>query len=322
MTDSTSTAELVYSDRLTSLYRGDARELPLDDGSIDLIITSPPYNCRARYDGYDDWLDWASYWRGLIAPAMAECYRVLRPGGRLCVNFANVVRQNVPEGQTNPPEWKHKGHWRWTPPGSNGDWPALVDRHIWPLLVDEIGFLERERISWVKGDRADDVTTTSNAWGSWLSAANPSLRATSEPIYVADKILRNHGTGTTDITKEEFMAWTRNTWFVPVRNLVTGRGANPCQFPLEIPRRLMKLYGFKEDVILDPFTGEGTTLRAAKNEGRQSIGVEQGEDQCRRAAGRCKQGVLFDEGEIISSPKQLPVADLATQEALFAEVAA
>ena len=294
MTDSTSTAELVYSDRFVELHRGDARKLPLEDESVDLVITSPPYNCRARYDGFDDWLPWGEYWDGLITPAMAECYRVLKPGGRLCVNFANVVRQNVPEGQTSPPDWEFKGHWRWTPPGSNGDWPALVDKYVWDML-NGVGFLERERINWVKGDSAEDVTTTSTAWGSWLSADNPSLRATSEPIYIADKLSHKRSGGTTVITKDEFMAWTRNTWFVPVRNLVTGKGANPCQFPLEIPRRLMRLYGYAEDVVLDPFCGEGTTLRAAKNEQRRAIGVEQGLKQARRAANRCRQDLLFDD---------------------------
>ena len=139
------------------------------------------------------------------------------------------------------------------------------------------------------------VATTSTAWGSWLSASNPVLRATAEPIYIVDKLTHTRPKGETDITKEEFKAWTRNTWFVPVRNLATGRGANPAQFPLEIPRRLMKLYGYVSDVVVDPFVGEGTTARAAKNLRRKCVGIDQGAKQIARAADRCRQDLLFDE---------------------------
>jgi DNA modification methylase len=290
-------SQLVYEDSLVRLFVGDARHIPIDDNSAGQIITSPPYNCRARYDGYDDWLPWDEYWNDLIVPFLRESIRVLVPGGRLCVNFANVIRKNVPDGQSSPPDWKLKGHWRWTPPGANGeDWAALIDEHFFPTVRQIEGALPRERLTWVKGDKANEVTTTSTAWGSWMRASNPVLRATSEPIYIVDKLTHKRPPGTTNITAEEFKAWTRNTWFVPVRGLVTGKDANPSQFPLEIPRRLMKLYGYVEDLVVDPFAGECTTLVAAKRLGRKAVGVEQGTNQCRRGADRCRQDVLFDEG--------------------------
>jgi len=293
------TSELVYSDQWASIYRGDARQIPLDDNSAGMVITSPPYNARMRYDGYNDWLDWNSYWNKLIVPFLCESIRVLVPGGRLCVNFANVVRSNVPEGQSdNPPDWQYKGHWRWTPPGAGGEeWAALIDEHFFPTVRKIEGALPRERLTWVKGEVADDVTTTSTAWGSFRSASNPVLRATAEPIFIVDKLTHTRPKGETSITKEEFMAWTRNTWFAPVRGLVTGRGANPAQFPLEIPRRLMKLYGYTDDLVVDPFVGEGTTLVAAKRLGRKSVGIDQGPKQVQRAANRVSQEVMFFDSE-------------------------
>src|SRR5438132_14380920 len=84
-----------YDDRFVQLWHGDARALPLPDASVNLVITSPPYNCRVAYDGYDDWLPWDQYWHDLIEPSMRECFRVLAPGARLAVNLANVARRGV-----------------------------------------------------------------------------------------------------------------------------------------------------------------------------------------------------------------------------------
>jgi DNA modification methylase len=320
--------EPAYQDDLVTLYCGDARDLSmLESDSAGMVICSPPYNARMRYDGYNDWLDWDSYWGGLIVPFLHESMRVLVPGGRLCVNFANVIRKNVPEGKSdNPPDWEYKGHWRWTPPGAKGeDWAALVDEHFFTTVRQIDGALPRERLTWVKGSEAvwrrrilqmlfdhkitieqaeefldegevgGDITTKSTAWGSWLSASNPVLRATAEPIYIVDKLTHTRPKGESDITSDEFKAWTRNTWFVPVRNIVTGKNANPAQFPPEIPRRLMKLYGYTSDLVVDPFAGECTTLVAAKRLGRRSVGIDIGPNQCKRGANRCSQDLLFDE---------------------------
>lgn len=277
-----------------TIYCGDARELPLEDGSVDLVVTSPPYNAGVAYAGYSDDLCWKDYWHGLIEPAIAEAFRVLAPGGRICLNFANVARIIPAERRPELMGLRHpRGGKLWTRPknDSNGEeWAALIDEHLWPLLR-RVGFWPRERITWVKGNTEEEVTSTSTAWGSWMSASNPVLRAVAEPIFIASKGSHKRGPGKSDITRAEFMEWTRNTWFIPVNG--TMARVHPAQFPPELPRRLMKLYGYVDDVILDPFMGSGTTLRVAKNCGRGGIGVDSSDAYCKIAADRLSQEVLL-----------------------------
>jgi DNA modification methylase len=275
-----------YSDDTVTIYRGDARMLPMPDGSVHLICTSPPYNCRVGYDGFDDWLPWDAYWHGLIEPSLRECYRVLVHGGRIAVNLANVVRQNVP---TERPRPEYQGRWRWRPPGANGEnWAVMIAPRIWALL-EEIGFLPREQLTWIKAARPEDIAT-STAWGSWRSASNPVLRAVAEPVFIAAKGTHTRPPGPSDLTAEEFKAWTRNAWTIPVAN--TLQFDHPCVFPIELPRRLIKLYSYVGDTVLDPFKGSGTTLQAARLLRRQAVGIEQSARYCGLAAGRVCQLLL------------------------------
>ena len=278
----------VYEDGHVQVWHADARALPLADESVHLIVTSPPYNCRAPYDGYNDWLPWEQYWHGLIEPSMRECYRVLSRGGRIAVNLANVVRQDVAASPDNPP---YHGRQRWKPPGANGDaWSLMIAPRLW-LLLEEIGFLPREQLTWVKAASPEDIPT-STAWGSWCSASNPVLRAVAEPVFVASKASHARPPGASDLTAAEFKAWTRNVWHIPVRH---GDGLldHPCKFPPQLPWRLIKLYSFVGDVVLDPFCGSGTSLRVAKDLGRRGIGVDISSRYCAMSADRCRQGVLL-----------------------------
>jgi site-specific DNA-methyltransferase (adenine-specific) len=275
-----------YSDAAVAIYRGDARSLPLPDDSVHLICTSPPYNCGASYDGFDDWLPWDQYWHGLIEPSMRECYRVLAHGGRIAVNLANVVRQNI---LNEVPRHEYCRTRAWRPPGANGDsWAVMLAPRIWNLL-EAIGFLPREQLTWIKAARAEDIAT-STAWGSWRSASNPVLRAVAEPVFIAAKGTHTRQPGDSDLTGEEFKAWTRNAWTIPNEN--THQFDHPCVFPLELPRRLIKLYSYVGDTVLDPFMGSGTTLQAARLLGRRAIGVDQSPRYCRVAAGRVCQLLL------------------------------
>jgi DNA modification methylase len=272
-----------------TIWQGDARALPLEDESVHLIVTSPPYNARVPYDGYADWLPWEEYWHGLIEPSLRECYRVLAHGGRIALNFANVVRQDVPAGREHV-RVRVNGEFKWKPPGAGGGaWSVIVVPRLWALL-EEIGFLPREHLTWVKAVRPEDIAT-STAWGSWCSASNPVLRAVAEPVFIASKGTHARPVGESDLTADEFKAWTRNTWMIS-----SGHAdqylTHPAQFPLELPRRLIKLYSYVGDTVLDPFMGSGTTLRAAKNLGRRALGVEQSERYCQLAAARCAQSVM------------------------------
>lgn len=277
-----------------TIWQGDARSLPLADASVHLIVTSPPYNARIVYDGYEDWLPWEEYWHGLIEPSLRECYRVLVHGGRIAINIANVVRQDA--SAARPVRERVNGGYRtiktrkWKPPGAGGEaWAVMLAPRIWSLL-EEIGFLPREQLTWVKAILPGDVAT-STAWGSWLSASNPVMRAVAEPVFIASKGTHAREPGISDLTAQEFKGWTRNAWSISP-GFVESHAGHPAVFPLELPRRLIKLYSYVGDTILDPFMGSGTTLRAAKNLGRIGLGVEQSERYCHLAAARCAQSIL------------------------------
>lgn len=287
------TAEPMYSGDGVRIWQGDARALPLADESVHLIVTSPPYNARIAYDGYEDWLPWEDYWHGLIEPALRECYRVLVHGGRIAINIANVVRQDVPQPghRARATQYQSRGKRKWDPPGAGGaSWALIVIPRMWTLL-EEIGFLPREHLTWVKGDDPADIPTQSTAWGTFASAVNPVLRATAEPVLLASKGTHSRARGESDITGPEFKAWTRNAWFITTGHKDQYVG-HPAMFPLELPRRLIKLYSYVGDTVLDPFMGSGTTLRAAKDAGRVALGVELSERYCRLAASRCAQSVM------------------------------
>jgi site-specific DNA-methyltransferase (adenine-specific) len=235
-------ARLVYDADGVTIWNGDARALPLADGSCHLIVTSPPYNAGIKYDAYHDWLPWEDYWHGLIEPAVTECY-----------------------------------------------WPIMLSTHVWPLL-ERVGFLPREQLIWLKASREDQITTNSTAWGTFASAQNPVLRATVEPIFIASKNSHSREAGESDITPDEFKAWSRNAWTIPA--YLHPNGDHPATFPIELPRRLIKLYSYVGDTVCDPFMGSGTTLWAAKLNGRQAIGVDLSARYCARAADRCSQMLM------------------------------
>jgi len=164
----------------------------------------------------------------------------------------------------------------------------MIAPRIWALL-EEIGFLPREQLTWIKAARPDDIAT-STAWGSWRSASNPVLRAVAEPVFIASKGTHARPPGPSDLSAEEFKAWTRNAWTIPSGN--AQQFDHPCVFPIELPRRLIKLYSYVGDTVLDPFMGSGTTLQAARLLRRHAVGMEQSAKYCELAAGRVCQLLL------------------------------
>lgn len=230
----------------------DMSELP--DHSVHLMITSPPYNVSKDYD-QDLTLE---EYRELIRQVLSETYRVLVTGGRACVNVANLGRK------------------------------PYIPLHAF-LIGDllDIGFHMRGEIIWDKAGSA----APSTAWGSWMSASNPVLRDVHEYILVfsKDSFKRPAGGGegeskhtvgepesgrsrSSTIERDEFLEWTKSIWRFPSAS--AKQIGHPAPFPEELPARLIKLYSFEGDVVLDPFAGAGTTCVAAVNNRRRYVAYE------------------------------------------------
>ena len=241
------------------------KELP--DNSLHLMITSPPYNVSKEYDddlSLKEYLD-------ILRNAFFETYRVLVNGGRACINVANLGRK-----------------------------PYIPLSDYISNMMIEIGFNMRGEIIWNKAASASPST----AWGSWQSAANPILRDIHEYILIfskgsyrrertKDETLEKQNT----ITKEQFMEWTKSIWTMNAES--AKRIGHPAPFPEELPNRLIQLYSFTNDIILDPFMGSGTTAVVAKKTRRNYIGYDINEEYIKLANNRIKYSTqetmsLFD----------------------------
>jgi len=210
-------------------------ELP--DNSVHLMVTSPPYNVSKEYD--DD-LSLKEY-LNLLNTVWRETYRVLVPGGRACVNVANLGRK------------------------------PYIPLHSYIIDgMQEIGYLMRGEIIWNKASSASPST----AWGSWLSAANPVLRDIHEYILIFSKetFSRKRMGKEATIKKEEFLEWTKSVWTFPA--VSAKQIGHPAPFPEELPHRLIQLYTFKDDVVLDPFVGSGTACLSAIKDKRNYVGYD------------------------------------------------
>jgi len=242
----------ISSENLDNIYCKSSEVMSeIPDYSIHLMVTSPPYNVKKEYD--DD-LSLNEY-RALLRAVFKETYRVLVTGGRACINVANLGRK------------------------------PYIPLHSY-IIEDmlDIGFLMRGEIIWNKASSASPST----AWGSWLSASNPVLRDIHEYILIFSKesFSRKRGHKKDTITKEDFLEWTKSVWTFPA---VSARSiGHPAPFPEELPHRLIQLYTFKGDVVLDPFCGSGTAGLTALKDGRHYIGYDNERDYVRLANQRIK----------------------------------
>lgn len=230
-------------------------ELP--DNSVALVVTSPPYNVGKEYDND---LSMAEY-LNLLERVLCVTKQVLEPGGRVCVNIANVGRKPyIPLA-------------------------SYVNR----LMVDKLGYLMRGEIPWVKGKGASG----SCAWGSWRSATNPVLRDTHEYILVYSKDRFDRAKpGTSSIGTDEFLSSSLSVWEMEPES--ASRVGHPAPFPEELPARLIELYTYEGDLVLDPFCGSGTTCVAAKKLHRKYIGYDIKREYVLRAKQRLKEASPVD----------------------------
>ena len=211
-------------------------EIP--DNSIHLMITSPPYNVGKEYDNDLTLEEYST----LLTNVLSQTYDKLVTGGRACINIANIGRK------------------------------PYIPLHamIIEIMID-LGYLMRGEIIWDKSASAGG----SCAWGSWMSASNPVLRDFHEYILVFSKesYSKNKKQEKRDtIERDEFIQWTKSIWTFPAVN--AKKIGHPAPFPVELPHRLIKLYSYEGDVVLDPFCGSGTTCIAAIQNNRKYIGYD------------------------------------------------
>jgi len=230
-------------------------ELP--DNSVHLMVTSPPYNVGKDYDRD---LSLEQY-REFLKRVWREVYRVLVPGGRACINVANLGRK------------------------------PYIPLHLYIVEdMQDVGFLMRGEIIWNKASSASPST----AWGSWLSAANPTLRDVHEYILVFSKDMftrkNPHGRENT-MSREEFLEYTKSVWTFPAEQ--AKKIGHPAPFPVELPYRLIQLYTFKGEVVLDPFMGSGQTGIAALKSERYYVGYEVNEEYVNLANRRINEFKSF-----------------------------
>lgn len=223
-------------------------ELP--DNSVALMVTSPPYHVGKDYDVDSTYAEFLA----MLGRVLTETHRVLEPGGRAAVNVANLGRRPY----------------------------VPLSHHVTSIMCD-IGFHMRGEIIWRKAAGA----AGSCAFGSWRSASNPVLRDVHEYVLVFSKgrMDRSHK-GENSVGRDEFLRDTLSIWDIPPES--ARRVGHPAPFPVELPRRLIELYTYRGDVVLDPFLGSGTTAVAALQAGRVYVGYELDRGYARAARRRIR----------------------------------
>jgi site-specific DNA-methyltransferase (adenine-specific) len=239
------------------IWHADAREISDDmvaDRSVALVVTSPPYFAGKEYEtdlaaghvpsSYVEYLE-------MLTEAFAVCLRKLEPGGRMAINVANLGRKPY----------------------------RSLSADVISILQDDLGMLMRGEIIWQKAKGAGG----SCAWGSFRSPQNPVLRDVTERVIVASKgrfdralsRARREAEGRPHlptIPTEEFLGATLDIWEIPSES--ARRIGHPAPFPVALPQRLIELYTYQDDLVLDPFIGSGTTAVAAVRTGRHYVGIE------------------------------------------------
>ena len=224
------------------------RELP--DDCVDLVFTSPPYNFGLGYLGSDgpngDATDWEAYFDKLFR-VLNECIRVLKYGGRLVVNVQPLFSDYIPS------------------------------HHIIS------GYLMKRRLIW-KGEilwEKNNFNCKYTSWGSWKSPSSPYLKYTWEFLEVFCKgNLRKSGAAVdADISADSFKEWVVAKWSIAPERRMQELG-HPAVFPEELARRVVQLFSFRNDVVLDPFVGVGTTCVAARRNNRRFLGIDLSDQYC------------------------------------------
>jgi len=238
------------------------QEMP--DNCVDLIFTSPPYNFGINYGFTEDANPWNDYFNMLFA-IFGECARVLKSGGRIIVNIQPLFSDYIPS------------------------------HHIISNFFIQQGLIWKGEIIWEKNNYNCKYCT----WGSWQSPSAPYLKYSWEFVEIFCKnTLKKDGDKTDiDISGDEFKKWVYGKWSIAPERRMKEYG-HDAMFPEELARRAIKLFSYKNDIVLDPFNGAGTTTKVAKELERRFIGIDIDEKYCETAKNRLK-GVtsLFNQTE-------------------------
>lgn len=236
---------------------GDSAEVlkKIPSNSVDLVFTSPPYNFGLNYQTGEDGILWDDYFEKLFA-VFSECIRVLKYGGRILINVQPLFSDYIPIHHIISNFFMH-------------------NKLIW-----------KGEILWEKNNYNCKYT----AWGSWKSPANPYLKYTWEyvEIFCKGDLKKTGNKEDADISAEEFKKWVVARWSIGPERAMKEYG-HPAMFPEELVERVLKLFSYKNDIILDPFNGLGTTAVVAKKLGRRYIGIDISEEYCKKTEERLKK---------------------------------
>ncbi len=274
-----------HTEHVDVIHVADARTMPeVGSASVALVVTSPPYFAGKAYETdlgsngvpatYLDYLQ-------LLTDVFAECARTLEPGGRIAVNVANLGRRPY----------------------------RSLSGDVATILQDRLGLLLRGEVVWRKGRGAGGNC----AWGSYRSPANPTLRDVTERVVIASKGRFDRALGRDEraarglpheptIAADEFLEATLDVWELAPESAT--RVGHPAPFPVELPQRLIELYTYRDDLVLDPFMGSGSTAVAAVTTGRHYVGYETDASYARSAQARA---------DAVATPAAGPAPDQASK---------
>lgn len=254
-----SAVKLIQDDVLTTKL--------VEDSSVDLVVTSPPYNVDIQYNSHKDDLSYEEYLE-FSRKWMSRCFDWLKEDGRFCLNV---------------PLDKNKG----------GQQSVGADI---TTIAKQIGFQYHSTIIWNEGN-----ISRRTAWGSWMSASAPFVIAPVELIIVLYKKSwkKTSGSKVSDVGRDEFMEWTNGVWTFNGES--KKKIGHPAPFPLELPRRCIKMFTYVGDTVLDPFSGSGSTVIAAALNKRKGIGLEIDKKYCELSKKR-----IVDLTSAVQEPLELP----------------
>lgn len=242
--------------KINKIYCGDCVEQmkKIDDNSIDLVVTSPPYNCGIHYDVWNDHMLWENYIKW-CKQWLREIYRVLKPDGRICLNVLLEM-------------------------GINNNKKRVSPFASFKRLFNKVGLKYFGVAVWTDHHRGRHT-----AWGSWLSASSPYIYCPYEVIMLGyKKQWKKSKKGKSTITKEEFIMGCSGIWKLRTQSEITK-----ANFHTDLPDMCLKLLSYEGDLVLDPFMGSGQTAISCVNLKRNYIGIEISDNYVNVAQKRIKE---------------------------------